>query len=118
MVQETGQLKKELKGVESFEEKLKKISQNVDNPEFLNLAIGNGIKKLEDNEKNTVIVQRRAIRVNKNLETGAILKEEDLAVLRPCPVDALPPYKMQEMIDKKLTRDILEGDCIKAVDFN
>lgn len=117
MVQETEQLKKELKGVESFEEKLKTTRQNVDNPEFLNLAIGNGIKKVEDNEKNTVIVQRRAIRVNKNLAVGDIIKEEDLAVLRPCPVDAFPPYKMQEIIGKKLTRDIVEGDCIKAVDF-
>jgi N-acetylneuraminate synthase len=62
MVNETALIKKEIESVQSFEERLKIISQNVDNVEFLNLAIGNGIKKVEDNEKNTVIVQRRAVR--------------------------------------------------------
>ncbi|MGY8908677.1 MAG: N-acetylneuraminate synthase family protein [Flavobacteriales bacterium] len=118
MVEETEQLKVKLKGVNSFKEKLKITSQNVDNTEFLNLSIGNGIKKVEDNEKNTVIVQRRAIRTSKNLAVGDTIKEEDLVVLRPCPVDALPPYKMQEILGKKLTRAIVEGDYIKAVDIN
>jgi N-acetylneuraminate synthase len=118
MVEETEELKAKLKGVNSFEERLKITSQNVDNTEFLNLSIGNGIKKVEDNEKNTVIVQRRAIRTSKNLAVGDTIKEEDLVVLRPCPVDALPPYKMQEIIGKKLTRAIVEGDYIKAVDIN
>ena len=117
MVQETEQLKEQLKGIDTFEEKLKITSQNVDNAEFLNLAIGNGIKKVEVNEKNTIIVQRRAIRTNKNLAVGDIIKDEDLEVLRPCPVDALPPYKIREIIGKKITRDILEGDCISSVDF-
>jgi N-acetylneuraminate synthase len=104
MVNETALIKKEIESVQSFEERLKIISQNVDNVEFLNLAIGNGIKKVEDNEKNTVIVQRRAVRTNKNLVTGSIIKEEDLEVLRPCPVDALPPYKAKNIIGKKINK--------------
>lgn len=114
MVQETEQLKKKLKGVESFEEKLIITSQNVDNPEFLNLAIGNGIKKVEDNEKNTAIVQRRAIRTNKKMFAGDTIMQEDLVVLRPCPIDAFPPFKMSELLGKILTKDLPEGDYIKS----
>jgi N-acetylneuraminate synthase len=117
MVQETEQLKKQLKGINSFDKRLEITSQNVENPEFLNLAIGNGIKKVEDNERNTVIVQRRAIRTNKKLFAGDIIKEEDLVVLRPCPVDAFTPYNMAELLGKKLTRDIPEGDYIKSDSF-
>lgn len=117
MVQETEQLKEQLKEINSFDKRLEITSQNVDNPEFLNLAIGSGIKKVEENEKNTVIVQRRAIRTNKKLFAGDSIKHEDLVVLRPCPIDAFPPYRMSELVDKKLTRDIPDGDYIKSDGF-
>lgn len=117
MVQETEKLKEQLKGINSFDKRLEITSQNVENPEFLNLAIGSGIKKVEENEKNTVIVQRRSVRTNKKLFSGDIIKQEDLVVLRPCPIDAFPPYKMDELIGKKLIRDIPEGDYIKSDSF-
>lgn len=117
MVNKTALLKKEIEGIQFFEERLKITSQIVDNAEFLNLAIGDGVKKVEDNEKNTVIVQRRAVRTNKNLLTGSIIREEDLEVLRPCPIDALPPYQLKGIIGKKLTRNITQGDYISLADF-
>lgn len=117
MVNKTALLKKEIEGIQFFEERLKITSQIVDNAEFLNLAIGDGVKKVEDNEKNTVIVQRRAVRTNKNLLTGSIIREEDLEVLRPCPIDALPPYQLKSIIGKTLTRNITQGDYISLADF-
>ena len=40
--------------------------------------LGNGIKKVEDNEIDSIIVQRRSIRSNKLLRKGHIIKFEDL----------------------------------------
>ena len=61
----------------------------VDRTRELENALGVGIKQVEDNEKETVVLQRRAIRTNTSLEAGSILTRDQLTVLRPCPADAL-----------------------------
>jgi sialic acid synthase SpsE len=82
------------------------------------LTIGDGKKKVRENEKNTIIVQRRAIRAKSNIPKGAIINQDDLIVLRPCPPDALPPYRMEEIIGKKSLNDIKEGDYVRLADLS
>jgi sialic acid synthase SpsE len=74
----------------------------VDRTRELENALGNGIKKVEANESETVILQRRAIRLVRDMPAGEVLKKEDLEVLRPCPMDGLPPHQIGEVIGKKL----------------
>jgi len=100
----------------NWESRVRLVEAVVDDPEALQLAIGDGVKRLEKNEQNTVIVQRRAVRAVHNLEAGHRLVMKDLAVLRPCPMDALPPYRMAEVLNHILTRPVHEGDCIRATD--
>jgi len=89
----------------------------VDRTRELENALGNGIKKVEDNESQTVILQRRAIRLSSNLPAGTLIQREHLDVLRPCPSDGLPPYFMDEVVDKELRYDMKHGEYIKWTDL-
>ncbi len=80
-------------------------------------ALGCGIKKVEENEKETVVIQRRAIRAASDLTAGMIIEQKHLNVLRPCPEDGLPPYHIDELIGKKIYQDIKKGEHIKWMDI-
>ena len=80
-------------------------------------ALGVGIKQVEDNENETVILQRRAIRLNADLIQGSILTRENIIVLRPCPADALPPYETNNVLGKRLKRSMKAEDYIKWSDI-
>ena len=82
----------------------------VDNTRVLEKALGSPHKKVEDNESETVILQRRSIRVNKDLSKNHILTEDDLIELRPCPKDAIPPS--EDLIGKSLSKDIKKNDYL------
>jgi N-acetylneuraminate synthase len=83
----------------------------------LEVSLGSGIKKVEENEKETVVLQRRAIRAVKNLQSGSILDRKDVEVLRPCPANALPPYEIQNIIGKILVNNVTSGECIRWSDL-
>lgn len=78
----------------------------------LELSLGDGIKKIEQNEQETVIVQRRSIRLVHDIKKGHIITPEDIEMLRPAPLDAYPPYRIDEVINKKIISDKTQGDCI------
>jgi len=80
-------------------------------------ALGAGIKRVEDNEKETAVLQRRAIRMAVNLSSGNILTRNSVTVLRPCPADGLPPYLMEEIVGKRLRRDISAGEHLRWIDL-
>lgn len=83
---------------------------NVSNEIFY--ALGNGIKRIEDNEVESRIVQQRSLRVTKDYAKGAILEKEFIEALRPCPDDALRPYEIDSCIGKKLTVSLKAGEHI------
>lgn len=89
----------------------------VDRTRELENAIGNGIKKVEENEAQTVILQRRAIRLASNLASGTVLQRRDLEVLRPCPSDGLPPYLINKVVGKTLRHDMKHGEHLKWIDL-
>ena len=85
----------------------------VDRTRELENSLGMEIKKVEDNEMETVVLQRRSIRLKKDMVAGDVIMEDDLEFLRPCPEGALPPYELQKVLGKKLTENIKSGDYIK-----
>jgi sialic acid synthase SpsE len=89
----------------------------VDRTRELENALGFGIKKVEDNEKETVVVQRRAIRATNDLNSGTVLTRNNLSVLRPCPADGLPPYYLEELIGKKIRQDIKAGEHLQWINI-
>jgi N-acetylneuraminate synthase len=89
----------------------------VDRTNELYYALGDGKKKIEGNEENTAILQRRALYYIKDLKQGQILKREDIFPLRPIKDDGIPPYFIDEIIGKKLTKDVKKDTYIKLEDF-
>jgi len=85
----------------------------VDRTRELEIALGVETKKVEGNEKETVILQRRSVRAKKDLVAGGIIGEDDIEFLRPCPKDGLPPYEIENILNKRLVKDIRTGDCVK-----
>ena len=80
-------------------------------------TMGDGVKKIEENEENAFIVQRRSIVCNKSLKKGAILKKEDLNFLRPCPIDSFHPYEVNSLIGKKLSINKKKNESILKKDI-
>ena len=91
-----------------------KWREMVDMVRELESNLGNGIKKVEDNEIDSIIVQRRSIRSNKLLRKGHVIKFEDLDFLRPCPEGSLKPSETDIVIGKTLIKDIEEGEAIQG----
>ena len=89
----------------------------VDRTRELENALGDGIKRVEDNEKETVILQRRAVYCGKNLTAGHIITNDDLVVLRPCPEDGILPVYRSQIIGKCLIRDVREGERLEWKDL-
>lgn len=80
-------------------------------------ALGDGTKKIEENEKESTIIQRRAIFAVKDMQAGESLVKESVFPLRPIPADGIPPYRMNELIGKQLRRDIKAGQYLRDDDF-
>ncbi len=89
----------------------------VDATRELDNALGNGVKKIEENERQTAVLQRRAIRVLQDLPSGTQLTRDHITVLRPCPADAISPMDMAGVPGKKLLRDIKSGDYLRWNDL-
>lgn len=83
----------------------------------LESALGDELKKVEDNERETVVLQRRSIRTRRDLPAGTVLRELDLTVLRPCPTDGLPPYCMPQIVGRTLTRGLKMGEHLTWTDL-
>jgi sialic acid synthase SpsE len=90
----------------------------VDRTRELECSLGAGVKKVEDNEKETVILQRRSIRLKADLQGGAKLTRDSLSVLRPCPDDALPPYELDNVVGRQLKKNMKRGDYLRWRDIN
>lgn len=89
----------------------------VDRSRELEIALGTGVKKVEENERETVILQRRAICASNDLAAGTVLSQQHLTVLRPCPPDGVPPYCMNQLIGKRVRRDVRAGAHLQWTDL-
>ena len=81
----------------------------VDRSRELEYALGTGVKKIMDNEKESVIVQRRGLCASHDLKEGHIITGDDLVALRPCSNDGIEPYKENQIIGKKINCKIANG---------
>jgi N-acetylneuraminate synthase len=89
----------------------------VDRTREVENALGTGIKKVEDNERETGVLQRRCVRAKVALQAGQVLAGDQLEVLRPCPTDGIEPYRMGELVGRKLRRDLAAGEHLTWLDL-
>lgn len=85
----------------------------VDRTRELELALGSSEKFVAENEKQTVVVQRRCLRAASDLKSGTILQESMLEALRPAPSDAVMPYDLVRVIGRKLGHDLPRGEHLR-----
>ena len=80
-------------------------------------ALGDGEKKVEENEKNSYIVQRRCLRVNRDLHVGDLAGRDVIDVLRPCPPGSIQPSDIGRVLCKKVRNEKKAGDALYFSDF-
>lgn len=89
----------------------------IDRSRELEAALGDGTKRVEDNEKDAFIVQRRCLRLTKSLKAGDIIKDEDVEALRPAPKDSIHPYEKNIVVGQILLIDKNQGDALYMKDM-
>ena len=85
----------------------------VDRTRELEFAMGDGIKRIQENEKESYVVQRRSVHAKRSLQKGYKIKQDDLVMLRPELENSYKPYEVDQLIGKELLEDIEENQCIK-----
>jgi N-acetylneuraminate synthase len=89
----------------------------VDRANELYMAMGDGEKRGELNEKDTYMVQRRALYFVKDFEKGHVIEKDDLFPLRPIKADGIPPYEIDSLVGKILKNDVKRDEYIKREDI-
>ena len=89
----------------------------VDRTRELEYALDGEQKRVMDNETETVCLQRRALRAKRTITKGTRIEASDLFPLRPCPPDALPPYRIDDVVGRNAARDIPEGEYVRLADL-
>lgn len=89
----------------------------VDATRELEAALGAGIKEVEANERETVVIQRRSVRALDDLPAGQLLTRSHLTVLRPCPSDAIAAAHIPELVGRKLRQAVKKGELLRWNDL-
>jgi len=78
----------------------------------LEYALGSSIKIVEQNELETVVLQRRSIRLKRNIPAGKKITMDDIEFLRPCPKEGIPPCDVSKVIGKIIKKNMFSGDLL------
>lgn len=84
----------------------------VDRSRELESSLGGGLKKVEPNEFETVVVQRRSVRARTRLPAGHSLTRDDLTVLRPAPSGAIGAAHVTDLVGMVTVRLLEEGQTL------
>ena len=79
----------------------------------LELALGGETKKVEENEQETVLIQRRCLRAARALGKGERLRREDIDVLRPVKPGAFLPGDINRVVGRKIMASIPYGEALE-----
>jgi len=72
-------------------------------------ALGSPDKTVADNEKETVIIQRRCLRAARDINAGEVIERAMIDVLRPATPGAVLPDQIDKVIGMKALEDIPAG---------
>lgn len=89
----------------------------VNETEKLFYALGDGRKKIEKNEQESVKIQRRALYFADNFEEGHLLSEEDFFTVRPVKNGDILPYEAAQIIGMRLNHDVSKDTAIRWEDI-
>lgn len=84
----------------------------------LEAALGTGIKGIEDNERETIVLQRRSVRAARDISAGEVVTRNDLVVLRPAPREAIPAHEVAAVVGKSMQRTVVAGEHLSWSDLS
>ena len=90
----------------------------VDRTRELEYALGSPKKRVAENERDTVVVQRRCLRAARDLQAGVVLTADMVEALRPAPAEAVKPYELEKVVGKKLRQDLSFGEILRWTDLD
>lgn len=88
----------------------------VDRSRELEKALGSPLKRVEPNEAETVVIQRRGVRARRPIGCGDLIQREDLTVLRPCPEGAISADQLLDLVGLTATRDLAADEQLRWSD--
>ena len=80
-------------------------------------ALGNGEKRIEENEQESAVIQRRALFAVRDLKAGEAITAKDLFPLRPIQPEGIPPFELESILGKRLRRNIKRDSYLRRSDF-
>lgn len=83
----------------------------------LYMALGDSVKRIELNETETALIQRRALYYTQDFVAGKILARDDLIALRPIPEKGLAPYELKKILGKSLRHDVKKDTAVEWEDL-
>jgi N-acetylneuraminate synthase len=83
----------------------------------LEQALGTGVKQVEENERETAVLQRRALRLARPVPAGQAISRDVLNALRPCPRDAIAPFQIDEVLGRRARHDLSSGEHLRWQDL-
>tara|TARA_Y100000593_G_scaffold53094_1_gene99464 strand:+ start:2306 stop:3373 length:1068 start_codon:yes stop_codon:yes gene_type:complete len=95
----------------------KSWKEMVDNTRILERSLGHSTKEVQENEKETIVLQRRAIRFVTDMKKGDPIYRHHFEFQRPCPRDAFNINNFESIIGKSVNRNIENGDYLKENDM-
>jgi N-acetylneuraminate synthase len=85
----------------------------VDRTRELEAALGSPDKRVADNEKETVVLQRRCLRAARDIDVGERLTREMIDVLRPAVTGAIMPYDVESVMGTRALVEIPAGEALR-----
>jgi N-acetylneuraminate synthase/sialic acid synthase len=79
------------------------------------IALGDGEKRIYPSEVNPITKMGKKLVASRDLKAGHTLVAEDIAVKSPS--DGIPPYELDNVIGKVLTKDLLEDQNLVMEDL-
>lgn len=80
-------------------------------------ALGDGIKRIEINEIDSAVVQRRSLYYVRDMKQGELITKNDMFPLRPIKTDGIPPYEADTIVGSILNYDVKKDTHIRWEDI-
>lgn len=78
-------------------------------------AVGSEVKRRQASEENTAAVARRSLHAGRPIAAGAVVREEDLILLRPG--SGIPADRMALVVGRRAKRALAEGVALRLEDL-
>ena len=95
----------------------KSWEEMIKNAEHVDPALGDGCKKIQENEIEIALVKRRGLGFTKDLLAEHIIHDKYLFPLLPFHEDEFLPYKIDESVGEKFKMKVIADEYVRVEDI-